>query len=179
MLELSAQYSLSRLLARFYISIQCSASCGNGVKSRRVKCYSEQSNKLVPSYFCSTKKKPRRQKKCQIRHCPYKWVVDQWSQVNPSVSHLDHWLTLARCSVCFPHIFVIAKRWHQLLLARLLLPTFLPYKPCLSFSLELLPKPVTAASLHVDRVYLCTFRNGCSTLQLPQIFPCSQLFLLE
>ncbi|XP_067932084.1 A disintegrin and metalloproteinase with thrombospondin motifs 9-like [Watersipora subatra] len=59
---------------------ECSTTCGYGVKSRTVRCYSLKSKKPVPLYFCPTNDKLPTQRRCQEKHCPYTWWADKWSQ---------------------------------------------------------------------------------------------------
>ncbi|KAI8504245.1 A disintegrin and metalloproteinase with thrombospondin motifs 9 [Branchiostoma belcheri] len=66
------------------IPLQCSVTCGRGLKTREVVC-KDSAGVTLPHHHCP-KKQPRRQRKCRAGRCP-KWRPDPWSTVSPS--HLD------------------------------------------------------------------------------------------
>ncbi|GIY24194.1 a disintegrin and metalloproteinase with thrombospondin motifs 9 [Caerostris extrusa] len=57
----------------------CYASCGSTFKTREVFCVDNENNR-VPEELCSSLKKPKKKRKCNLKPCPYTWVTSQWSE---------------------------------------------------------------------------------------------------
>lgn len=58
----------------------CSATCGGGIRKRRVYCVSETTYQLVDDRYC-TDEKPAEISPCAQQKCP-KWRIGDWGQVN-------------------------------------------------------------------------------------------------
>ncbi|KAL4235465.1 A disintegrin and metalloproteinase with thrombospondin motifs 18 [Mactra antiquata] len=68
---------------------ECSASCGKGIKTRKVVCRSKTSTGQVvqPDTMCTGQARLTSQKGCKIKRCPdltAKWVVTAWSECTAS-----------------------------------------------------------------------------------------------
>lgn len=69
--------------------LQCSASCGRGVKSRKVSCVTG-SGRPVPEENClHLSPKPSKQRRCRGGRCP-KWKTGNWGEVGLPDLALKH-----------------------------------------------------------------------------------------
>ena len=64
-------YGISRWF--LFLVLQCSVTCGSGVKIRTVEC----SDKDVP---CDAETKPLAKERCVLRECP-QWITSPWEEV--------------------------------------------------------------------------------------------------
>ena len=72
---------LHRFMRMCMFVLQCSTTCGSGVQRRQVVCRVGHSQ-IVPDQLCLAAKKPRPEKKCDMRTCSdYMWKVGNWSEV--------------------------------------------------------------------------------------------------
>ena len=56
--------------------MQCSASCGEGVRERLVECVGETGK----SSACDTGSKPVERESCNLGQCP-QWKIGEWAEV--------------------------------------------------------------------------------------------------
>ena len=69
--------------------LQCSKTCGRGVRKRDVLCKSSPTAEEVPEALCSSIPRPESQEGCVLGRCPknnrLQWVVSSWSEVGVRV----------------------------------------------------------------------------------------------
>lgn len=59
--------------------LQCSVSCGRGIKHREIACVYQNQTKIEEEH-CSHLPRPRTQKACRARGCPG-WKANRWREV--------------------------------------------------------------------------------------------------
>lgn len=67
-----------KMLKIYFLSFQCSVSCGVGTRKRMVKCLDDKGNER-PDEECPGEK-PKTTKRCKRKRCP-KWFAGPWSRV--------------------------------------------------------------------------------------------------
>lgn len=73
--------------------MQCSASCGEGVRERLVECVGETGK----SSACDTGSKPVERESCNLGQCP-QWKIGEWAEV---CSHLSIYSVLCIAAIGF------------------------------------------------------------------------------
>ena len=62
------------------VCLQCSATCGNGVRVREVSC--KRGDNTVHKRQCLRQGQPKKKARCNLGPCPV-WYTRSWSQVRP------------------------------------------------------------------------------------------------
>ena len=70
----------SKHLRCLVVHVQCSVTCGRGLKTRTVACVDDDNGQVVEDYQCVDRKKPRELAVCRRGLCPH-WITSRWSQV--------------------------------------------------------------------------------------------------
>jgi len=58
---------------RLFVYIQCSVTCGSGVRNRLVECSDED-------FSCDARAKPLATERCELETCP-QWTTGAWGKV--------------------------------------------------------------------------------------------------
>ena len=76
--------------------LQCSASCGEGQRSRTVRCVVRK-RRVVDSELCFSQglRQPVAVERCHAKHCArFHWMTSSWSQVRRLLSMYEAWKRL-------------------------------------------------------------------------------------
>lgn len=60
--------------------LQCNATCGEGVRNRKVRCMGLEMTPVQDDY-CAPSSQPPSHQPCKGRPCHYMWITGEWSQV--------------------------------------------------------------------------------------------------
>ena len=63
------------------VSLQCSVSCGLGMRRRDVTCKTLETNLVLPLESCNLAQKPKETEKCNPGPCTVTWLASNWSEV--------------------------------------------------------------------------------------------------
>ena len=77
--------------------MQCSVTCGEGVKTREVVCRNSM-KEVVSSTLCPQQSQPKNVRPCQRKDCSlFVWKVGQWSEVRMTSYLFSDW---SHCGSC-------------------------------------------------------------------------------
>lgn len=68
------------------LSPQCTRTCGEGARYRRVLCVDEDKGGEVHGRHCDSSKRPADRESCSLQPCEYIWITGEWSEVRPGDS---------------------------------------------------------------------------------------------
>lgn len=88
--------------------MQCSKSCGKGVRNRQIWCRNTVRDVSVVDDYCAHLKKPKTTKQCERTNCPFVWVEGEWSQVRTYLYPLSN-IILSQITVCFSIVVFLLK----------------------------------------------------------------------
>ena len=69
-----------------FVSLQCSVSCGEGLRQREVICMKklqDDSLQILHPSQCLENEKPDTEELCTQEHCGTLWYMTDWSKVKP------------------------------------------------------------------------------------------------
>lgn len=65
---------------------QCSKTCGEGSRYRKVVCVDADKGNEVHGIHCDLSKRPADRESCSLQPCEYVWITGEWSEVRPRAS---------------------------------------------------------------------------------------------
>lgn len=65
------------------LPLQCTRTCGEGARYRRVLCVDEDKGGEVHGGLCDPSKRPADRESCSVQPCEYIWITGEWSEVRP------------------------------------------------------------------------------------------------
>lgn len=67
---------------RLYFCLQqCSRTCGEGSRYRKVLCVDKDEGGEVHSVLCDMSRRPVDRESCSLQPCEYVWITGEWSEV--------------------------------------------------------------------------------------------------
>ncbi|XP_035886888.1 A disintegrin and metalloproteinase with thrombospondin motifs 9 isoform X5 [Phyllostomus discolor] len=63
---------------------ECTKTCGEGSRYRRVMCMDEEKGSEVHGMHCDSSKQPADQESCSLQPCEYVWITGEWSECSVS-----------------------------------------------------------------------------------------------
>ena len=69
------------IIIYYFVSLQCSVSCGLGTRSREVTCKTPEAKLVLPLESCNLALKPKETEKCNPGPCTVTWLASNWSEV--------------------------------------------------------------------------------------------------
>lgn len=87
------------------LPLQCSRTCGSGIRRRAVACFSMITRKRLEDSACNVTLKPAGQEDCTVRECfpQARWRKGEWSKVRMPNTELvvKCWTESALCNTMF------------------------------------------------------------------------------
>lgn len=62
---------------------QCTKTCGEGSRYRKVVCVDVDKGSDVHDVHCDMSKRPADSESCSLQPCEYVWITGEWSEVRP------------------------------------------------------------------------------------------------
>ncbi|XP_036992016.2 A disintegrin and metalloproteinase with thrombospondin motifs 9 isoform X1 [Artibeus jamaicensis] len=59
---------------------ECTKTCGEGSRYRRVMCVDEEKGSEVHGMHCDSSKRPADRESCSLQPCEYVWITGEWSE---------------------------------------------------------------------------------------------------
>ena len=96
-ITVATEIALSRLKVTVVLKfpLQCSRTCGKGIKRRAVGCFSMTTRKQINDEACEPNLRPATQLECTIKSCipEARWRKGSWGKVR---IFSDYWMRLSR-----------------------------------------------------------------------------------
>lgn len=65
---------------------QCTKTCGEGSRYRKVVCVDADKGSEVHGVQCDLSQRPVDRESCSLQPCEYVWITGEWSEVRPQNS---------------------------------------------------------------------------------------------